>query len=64
MLDLIVPSKKKVKRMDVYLQPLIDKLKQLWEMTHVYDVSRIHNGNENVLHCMEYVHTPHMIIQD
>jgi hypothetical protein len=26
--------------MDVYLQPLVDELKELWEGIHVYDVSR------------------------
>jgi hypothetical protein len=40
MLALIVPGRRQVKRMDVYLQPLIDELKQLWEGIHVYDVSR------------------------
>jgi hypothetical protein len=29
-----------VKRMDVYLQPLIDEFKQLWEGINVYDVSK------------------------
>ena len=29
-----------MKNMDVYLQPLIDELKELWEGIHVYDVSR------------------------
>jgi hypothetical protein len=40
MLDLIVLGRRQVKIMDVYLQPLIDKFKQLWEGIHVYDVSR------------------------
>ena len=40
MLALIVPSRKQVKNMDVYLQPLVDELKELWEGIHVYDVSR------------------------
>jgi hypothetical protein len=40
MLALIVPGRRQVKRMDVYLQPLIDEFKQLWEGIHVYDVSR------------------------
>jgi hypothetical protein len=40
MLALIVPSRRKVKNMDVYLQPLVDKLKEFWEGIHVYDVSR------------------------
>jgi hypothetical protein len=40
MLALIVPSRRQVKRMDVYLQPLINELKQLWEGIQVYDVSR------------------------
>ena len=40
MLALIVPSRRQVKNMDVYLQALIDELKKLWEGIHVYDVSR------------------------
>jgi hypothetical protein len=40
MLALIVSGRRQVKRMDVYLQPLIDEFKQLWEGIHVYDVSR------------------------
>jgi hypothetical protein len=40
MLALIVPSRRQVKRMDVYFQPLIDEFKKLWEGIHVSDVSR------------------------
>jgi hypothetical protein len=40
MLALIVLGRRQVKRMDVYLQPLINELKKLWEGIHVYDVSR------------------------
>ena len=40
MLALIVPGRRQVKNMDVYLQPLVDELKELWERIHVYDVSR------------------------
>ena len=40
MLALIVLGRKQVKNMDVYLQPLVDELKELWEKIHVYDVSR------------------------
>ena len=40
MLALIVPSRRKVKNMDVYLQPLVDELKKLWDGINVYDVSR------------------------
>ena len=40
MLALIVPGRRQVKNMDVYLQPLVDELKELWEGMHVYDVSR------------------------
>ena len=39
MLALIVPCRRQVKRMDVYLQPLIVEFKKLWEVIHVYDVS-------------------------
>jgi hypothetical protein len=39
MVALIVPGRRQV-RIYVYLQPLIDEFKQLWEMIHVYDVSR------------------------
>ena len=40
MLALIVPVRRHVKNMDVYLQPLFDVFKQLWEGIHVYNVSR------------------------
>ena len=40
MLALIVPGRKQVKNMDVYLQPLVDKLNELWDGINVYDVSR------------------------
>jgi hypothetical protein len=40
MFDLIVLGRRQVKRMYVYLQPLIDEFKKLWEGIHVYDVSR------------------------
>ena len=40
MLALIFLGRRKVKNMDVYLQPLVDELKELWEEIHVYDVSR------------------------
>jgi hypothetical protein len=39
MLALIVLCRRKVKRMDVYLQPLINELKKLWDGIHVYDAS-------------------------
>ena len=39
MLALIVPGRRKVKNMDVYLQPLVDELKELWDGINVYDVS-------------------------
>jgi hypothetical protein len=39
-LALIVPGRKQVKNMDVYLKPLVDELKELWEGIYVYDVSR------------------------
>jgi hypothetical protein len=41
MLALIVLRRRKVKRIYVYIQPLIDEFKQLWEEIHVYDVSRL-----------------------
>ena len=40
MLVLIVPSRRQVKNMDVYLQSLVYELKELWEGINVYDVSR------------------------
>ena len=40
MLALIVPCRIQVKNMDVYLQPLVDELKELWDGINVYDVSR------------------------
>lgn len=40
MLALIVPSRRQVNNMDVYLQPLVDELNKLCEAIHVYIVSR------------------------
>ena len=40
MLALIVPGRRQVKNMDVYLQPLVDELKELWDGINVYNVSR------------------------
>ena len=37
MLALTVPSRRQV---DVYLQPLVDEFKELWDGINVYDVSR------------------------
>ena len=40
MLALIVPNRRQVKNMDVYIQPLVYELKKLWDGINVYDVSR------------------------
>jgi hypothetical protein len=40
MLALIFPGIRQLKNMDVYLQPLVVELKELWEGIHAYDVSR------------------------
>lgn len=40
LLSLIVPGKYKVKNMDVYLAPLVDELKLLWEGIEVHDISK------------------------
>ena len=61
MLDIIVPGRIQAKNMDVYLQPLVDELKELWDGINVYDVSRP-IATERSLHYMEYVLTRHMII--
>lgn len=37
-LALIIPGRRQVKNVDVYLQPLVDELKELWEGINVYDV--------------------------
>ena len=37
MLALIVPSRRQMKNMDVYIQPLVDELKELWDGINVYD---------------------------
>lgn len=39
MVTLIVSNRRQVNNMDVYLEPLVDELKELWEWIHVYDVS-------------------------
>ena len=40
MLALIVLGRRQVKNMDVYIQPLVDELKEIWDGINVYDVSR------------------------
>jgi hypothetical protein len=40
MLTLIVAGRRKVKKIDFYIQPLIDEFKKLWEGIPIYDVSR------------------------
>ena len=40
MLSLLIPGKPKVKHMDVYLEPLIDELEELWRGVAVVDISR------------------------
>ena len=40
MLALIVPGRRQVNNMDVYLLPLVDELNELWDGINVYDVSR------------------------
>ena len=40
MLALIVPGRKQMKNMDVYLQTLVDECKELSDGINVYDVSR------------------------
>ena len=40
MLSLLIPGKHKVKHMDVYLEPLIDELEELWRGVVVVDISR------------------------
>ena len=40
MLALIVPCRRRVINMDVYLQPLVDEMKELWDGINAYDVSR------------------------
>jgi len=39
MLALIVTGRRQARNKDVFLQPLVDELKELWEGIHVYDVS-------------------------
>jgi hypothetical protein len=59
MLDLIFPSRRQVKNMDVYLQPLVDELKELWEGIHVYDVSRPIATERNFTLYGIYAYTTH-----
>ena len=40
MLALIVLGRRQVNNMDVYLQPLLDELKELWDGIDAYDVWR------------------------
>ena len=51
MLTLIVPGKYQVKNMDVYLEPLIDELIQLWNQIHnLIDISRLLQQDSFTLH--------------
>ena len=40
LLSLLIPGKYKVKNMDVYLEPLIEELQDLWRGVQVMDVTR------------------------
>ena len=40
MLALIFSCRRQVNNMDLYLQPLVDELEELWDWINVYDVSR------------------------
>jgi hypothetical protein len=61
MLSLIVPGRRQVKNVDVYLQPLVDKLKELWEWIHVYHVLRPIATERSYTLCGIST-SPHMII--
>ena len=37
LLSMIIPGPKQVKKIDVYLQPLIDELKELWKGVDCFD---------------------------
>ena len=63
MLALIVPPRRQVKNMDVYLQPLVDELKELWDGIN-YMIYQDPLQQRGVLRCMAYVLTRQMIIQD
>ena len=63
MLALKVPGGRQVNNMDVYLQPLVDELKELWDGINVYDVSRPIVAERSFM-LYAYVLTRHMIIQD
>ena len=39
-LSLLIPGKHKVKNMDIYLAPVVDELKLLWEGINIQDISR------------------------
>ncbi|KAL3700272.1 hypothetical protein R1sor_018294 [Riccia sorocarpa] len=39
LLSLVIPGPKKPAIMDIYLEPLVEELKLLWEGVHVYDAS-------------------------
>lgn len=58
----LVPGRRQVKNMDVYLQPLINEFKQLWE--EMYTMYQDPYRWTDLLHYMAYVHTPCMIIRD
>ena len=41
MLSLLIPGRHKVNNVDVYLEPLIDELEELWRGIEVIDMSRL-----------------------
>lgn len=52
MLALLIPGQRKVKNMDVYLEPLIDELEDLWKGIKAYDISRPLHEREFTLHAI------------
>ena len=59
MLALIVPSRRQVKNIDVYLQLFIDEFKELWEWIQVYDVSRLIPSKKSFMLYGIYSYTAH-----
>ena len=52
LLSLLIPDKHKVKNMDIYLEPLIEELQDLWRGVEVLDVSRQLEERSAIIKCI------------
>lgn len=51
-LSMILPGRRQVKDMNIYLEPLVDELKTLWMGMEVEDISKLPNSRLFQFHAM------------